>query len=522
LNIDSTTSGDESFTRIHHPQRSAVPAPGALLDCDHDGGNGRSDHWDHGHGHDPKRDLQRPRIYDSLDHPAEPEALAVLAEGLRDADLAAPPVVLPDFFHKQNMEMPSSIAVATRDTIRPTLTSASVNCGMALIALDGERPKRTAVDAFYGAARRRYPVPPSRRLELTHEEVLRSAVEGAPFAMDRWAADPDDIARIEEGGQLDLAPYGGAQSVRDDLPWLLTQLSRMRFGTIGPSNHFLELQEVEEVLDGDTASRLGLHQGQITLQYHNGGGPLAGAMGALFGKRKKVNSTLRKVMLLQKPAYHLATARSLEQLRLRLQLYFGDGCPPVERFSEEGRRLMLSRAVAMNYGFAFRQATYASLRRLAREHLCSGSRLIVDSPHNSIYEEEVDGRTAIVHRHNASRAYGPKLMAAHPIFSVTGQPVLVPGTSRTCSYLCVGTNESRPSLHTACHGTGSIVKDFANRGLSGPDPQGRATLRYSYDSDDAKVVQHLDNRGVDEGLQIMVAERLVRPVARLRPIAVLN
>ncbi|MDQ6898814.1 MAG: RtcB family protein [Candidatus Dormibacteraeota bacterium] len=522
MNIDSTTAGNESSARLHHPQRSAVPAPGALLDGDHDRGHGRSDHWVHGHAHDLKRDLRRPRIYDSVDHPASPEALAVLAEGVRDADLAAPPVVLPDFFHKPDMEMPSSIAVATRDSIRPTLTSASVNCGMALIALDGERPKRTALDAFYRAARGRYPVPPGRRLELTHEEVLRSAVEGATFAVDRWGSEPDDIARIEEGGQLDLAPYGGAERVRDDLPWLLTQLSRMRFGTIGPSNHFLELQEVEEVLDGDTASRLGLHQGQITLQYHNGGGPLAGAMGALFGKRRKVNSTLRKVMLLQKPAYHLATARSLEQLRLRLLLYFGDGCPPVERSSEEGRRLMLSRAVAMNYGFAFRQATYASLRRLARQHLCSGSRLIVDSPHNSIYEEEVDGRPAVVHRHNASRAYGPALMAAHPIFSVTGQPVLVPGTNRTCSYVCVGTDESLPSLHTACHGTGSIIKDFANRGLCRPDPERRATLRYSYDSDDAKVVQHLDNRGVDEGLQIMVAKRLVRPVARLRPIAVLN
>ena len=81
-----------------------------------------------------------PRVYDSPGTPAAPGALAGLRATVRDADLAAPPVVLPDFHHKPNMELPSSVAVATVGSIRPTLTSASLNCGMALIALGCDRP----------------------------------------------------------------------------------------------------------------------------------------------------------------------------------------------------------------------------------------------------------------------------------------------------------------------------------------------------------------------------------------------
>ncbi|MGA8922299.1 MAG: hypothetical protein WB682_04065, partial [Candidatus Dormiibacterota bacterium] len=69
----------------------------------------------------------QPRIFDSRHHPVRQDSLALLTRGIKDVDLAAPPVVLPDFYHKRLMEMPSSIAVATRDTIRPVFTSAALN-----------------------------------------------------------------------------------------------------------------------------------------------------------------------------------------------------------------------------------------------------------------------------------------------------------------------------------------------------------------------------------------------------------
>jgi tRNA-splicing ligase RtcB (3'-phosphate/5'-hydroxy nucleic acid ligase) len=463
------------------------------------------------------------RVFDSADAPADPDALRRLREGLGNTALAAAPVVLPDFHHKGNMEMPSSIAVATRDTVWPILTSASVNCGMALIALDIERPGVEAITDFYRRVRERYPYPPTYRRDLTTDEVVRCAAEGSHFAVDRFGVDPAELDRVEHGGRLDLEALGGAERVRRELPWSVKQLSRIRFGTIGPSNHFIELQEVEQVLDPEAAELLGLRAGQITLQFHGGGGSLPGEVGVLFGRRRRYPKAVRIQMGVQKPLYHLGRARSLQELKLRKLLYFSDEYPAVPRDSQEGERLMLANLAAMNFGFAFRLSSYASLQKMLRESFGStGSRLIVDSPHNSIYEEQVDGERAIVHRHNSCRVQPADRHANDPILERMGLPLLLPGTNRTSSYLCAPDEASASSLSSTCHGAGSMIKDFVARGMSGADPEGRTTQRYSYAGPEPKTVEHFDDRGVDEAMGILSSHRIARPIVRLRPFAVLN
>jgi len=466
--------------------------------------------------------LSTSEVFDGPELPADPQLVAAVHSQVADADLAAPPVILPDFHHKSTMELPSSVAVATRGTIRPTLTSASVNCGMALLTLSTDRPDDAGVDEFYRRVRERYPYPSRNRGELSTSEVKRAAVDGARFAGERWQVDDGELERIEEFGRIDLERYGGGDRLRRELPGLLFQLARLRFGTVGPSNHFVELQQVEQIYDEPTASALGVRLGQLTLQYHAGGGVLTGEIGALFGRRKHYPRQLRLAMAVQKPLYHLASARSLAELRRRLSLYFTDGCPPVDRHSAEGERLMLANAAAMNYGFAFRVATYAALRQIAADVFGAESRLVVDSPHNSIYEEPAGQGTAVVHRHNACRAFPAELMAPGTVFARTGQAVLLPGTNRTSSYLAVAGPESHRSLHSACHGAGTVIDSFCDRGLSGLHPAGHLTRRFRY-SDQAPVeVAHLDDNGVDAALSVLVRHGLVRPVARMRPFAVLN
>jgi RNA-splicing ligase RtcB len=459
-------------------------------------------------------------VFDSPAAPADALLIERLSDGTAGAGLAAPPVVLPDFCHKSKSEMPSSIAVATTGEIRPALTDAALNCGMALMTLDVPRPPAAAVSDFYRQVIRRFPSPPNWRRELSFAEVLRAATEGADFAADRYGLSDDELDRIEERGRLDIDAYGGAPRARKELPWLVVQMSRLRFGGIGPSTHFLELQEVEEVLDPAAAQRLGLHAGQVTVQFHNGGGVLTGQLGELYARRKSASRMLRAEMSVQKPISHLLTPRP--GLQRRLAAYFTRGCPPVPVDGDDGRRALLATRLAMNYGFAYRMATYAALREMAGLAFGASARLVVDSPHNSIYEEQVRGQRAFVHRHNACRAYPAAMMAGHPAFAETGQPLLLPGTNRTSSYLCVPADSAHRSLYTACHGSGSIISAFERSGRSGPDPLGRTTARYRYDGGAPASLPHCDDLGVSEALAILTGHGLVRPVARMRPFAVLT
>ena len=470
-------------------------------------------------------DFREPRVFESEDLPASREVLAQLRRGTDQADLATRPVVLPDFHHKRKLEMPSSIAVATRGTIRPTLTSGSVNCGMALIALDtglaeGEKPDARAVTQFYEGMKERYPYPTGSRRDLSYQECLRVAAEGADFAMDRWGVDAEDIERIEEQGRINLDKYGGVKAMRRVVPSLAFQLARMRFGTVGPSNHFVELQQVEEIYDEEKAARLGVRKGQIVINFHAGGGVLTGEVGRMFGRRKDFPKHLRYAEAVLKPWSHLRTTNPAV-LKERWRLYFAGECPPVDLDSAEGRRLMLANAAAMNYGFAFRMATYGALRELAvRAFGGSPGKLIVDSPHNSVYEEEVDGARAVVHRHNSCRAFGADRMRPGTAFAETGQAVLIPGTHRTSSYLAVAGEHAADSLHSACHGAGTVVKQFAEDGRSSEETT--ETLRFRYSTPQIETVKHYDDNGVDAALGVLATHRLVAPVARMRPFAVLH
>jgi RNA-splicing ligase RtcB len=139
-----------------------------------------------------------------------------------------------------------------------------------------------------------------------------------------------------------------------------------------------------------------------------------------------------------------------------------------------------------------------------------------------MYEEEVGGAPAIVHRHNSCRAYPAERMPAGTAFGTVGQAVLLPGTHRTSSYLCVAGEQAENSLYSACHGAGTVISSFEADGRSGADAGRHTTLRYRYKNTSPTVETHLDDRGVNAALSVLVGHGLVKPVARMRPVAVLH
>ncbi len=108
------------------------------------------------------------------------------------------------------------------------------------------------------------------------------------------------------------------------------------------------------------------------------------------------------------------------------------------------------------------------------------------------------------------------------MFGQTGQALLLPGTNRTSSYLCVAAGGAERSLYSVSHGSGVVIKDFEQKGLSKPDREERSTLRFRYGRTSPEETPHLDDLGVNETLGILSRNGLIRPVARMRPIAVLT
>ena len=133
---------------------------------------------------------------------------------------------------------------------------------------------------------------------------------------------------------------------------------------------------------------------------------------------------------------------------------------------------MLANAAAMNYGFAFRLATYAGLRRSPGERSAAARAGWSSTPRTTrSTRRRSTARPAVVHRHNSCRAYPAERMPAGThVRATTGQAVLLPGTNRTSSYLAVAGAGAHRSLHSACHGAGTVVAEYAASGRSGPHP----------------------------------------------------
>ena len=189
------------------------------------------------------------------------------AKGRTDAGLAAPPVVLPDFCHKAKSEMPSSIAVATsgRDPAGADRCRAQLRDGADDAGLSSGRP-RPFGHGLLPAGRRAVPQPAELAQGTDRYARCSGPPPKGPISPPSGTASTTVRARPHRGTRPagHRAPTAARARAARELPWLVVQMSRLRFGTIGPSTHFLELQEVEEILDPAAAAELGIRPGQVT------------------------------------------------------------------------------------------------------------------------------------------------------------------------------------------------------------------------------------------------------------------
>lgn len=259
-------------------------------------------------------------------------------------------------------------------------------------------------------------------------------VKGARWAVESGYGTPRDLVRCEDAGTMKEAD---TRAVSEKA----RQRGIPQGGTLGSGNHFLEIQVVSEIYDEAAAKAFGLSAGQVCCMIHCGSRGLGHQvctdhLKILEGAMKKYHITL--------PDRQLA-------------------CAPIQ--SPEGKAYFGAMAASANYAWANRQMITHTVRQvLGRMYKIAyeDMPLVYDVAHNvaKIEDHMVDGKktSVCVHRKGATRAFGPGSHDLPPDLTAIGQPVIIPGSMGTSSYVLRGTAVAmEKTFGSTCHGAGRVM-----------------------------------------------------------------
>jgi tRNA-splicing ligase RtcB (3'-phosphate/5'-hydroxy nucleic acid ligase) len=328
------------------------------------------------------------------------------------------------------------------------------------------------------------------------EEVL---VRGARYAVEQGHGTGRDLERCEdEGAMADAAPATVSERAE--------QRGLGQLGSLGSGNHFLEVQAVDRIYDDTVAKTFGLHAGQVTVMIHCGS----------RGLGHQICTDQVRIMQTAMPRYGITVAD--RQL----------ACVPVD--SPEGRAYLGAMTAAANYGRANRHLLGEAARRAFAAVCDTGLDLVYDVSHNlaKIETHQVNGerRRLCVHRKGATLALPPGHRDLPADLAEAGQPVLIPGTMGTASYVLTGV-PGNPAFDSTCHGAGRLqsrhqaVRTMSGRRLRDQlESAGIAVRGSSWRG----LAEEAPTAYKDVDAVVAVSERagLCRRVARLVPLGVVK
>ncbi len=313
----------------------------------------------------------------------------------------------------------------------------------------------------------------------------------------------EDIALCEEHGCMKEAD-----------PALISKRAKQRgsdqLGTLGSGNHFLEVQAVDELYDDIVAETFGLAKDMVTVMIHCGSRGL--------GHQVCTDYVRRMMKKLPEWGYELPD-RELIYAPFR---------------SQEGQDYFKAMAAAANYAWANRHLIGHWVRESFHEIIGPEVTvsMVYDISHNlgKVETHPVEGveKEMVLHRKGATRAFGPGREEVAEKYRAVGQPVLIPGTMGTSSYVLAGTQRSMEvAFGSSCHGAGRrLSRSQAKREVRGSqlrhELQKRGIIIRS-DSDPGLAEEApLAYKNVDNVVNVVQDAGLAKKVARVRPIAVIK
>jgi len=350
-------------------------------------------------------------------------------------------IAMPDIH--QGYGFPIGGVVATRlpgGVISPGGVGYDINCGIRLLvsaaSVDEVNPYlKDIASSLY--ANCPSGVGAHGHLHLSNNELDRVLHEGSRWMVENGTASREDLDHTEEFGRN---PGADASFVSDRA----RERGRDQLGTLGAGNHFIEVDKVVEVYDQAVAARLGIFSGNVAVQIHCGSRGL--------GHQVCENYVSRFQKTVQDYGITLPDRELV--------------CAPFD--SKEGQAYFHAMACAANFAFANRQLLTHLIRKSFDQVLVGKIknyelRQVYDIAHNMAKIEEHqmnDGHSVrvCVHRKGATRAFGPGSPVLPNDLRDLGQPVLIPGSMGTASYVLMGTREAmRQSFGSTCHGAGRVM-----------------------------------------------------------------
>jgi len=419
-------------------------------------------------------------------------------------------IAMPDIH--QGYGFPIGGVVATRlpdGVISPGGVGYDINCGVRLLASEASAGE---VSPFLAElASRLYRNCPSGvgvhgEIKLQDSELDKVLVEGGRWTEERGYARAEDLQHTEEFGTMPGAdPEYVSHKARER--------GRAQVGTLGAGNHFIEVDRVAEIFDETAAEFLGLFADQAVVQIH------CGSRG--FGHQVCEDYVARFQTTVHDYGIELPDRELV--------------CAPFE--SEEGQQYFHAMACAANFAFANRQVLAHCVRRSFEQALAgkiSGFDLhqVYDIAHNMAkIEEHVVGGTHMrlcVHRKGATRAFGPGSPGLPDDLRDIGQPVLIPGSMGTASYVLIGTLGSmEQTFGSTCHGAGRVwSRARARKTVRGQqlrqelEERGIAVRTGSMQGLAEEAPQAY--KDVSRVVDVVARAGISKKVARLEPIAVIK
>ena len=387
-----------------------------------------------------------------------------------------------------------------KGVISPGMVGYDINCGVGLLATNISKeefiPKREkilhnlkrTIPSGVGRGGKRY----------SRETIKKVLVDGSKWAIDNGYGTKKDLERAEENGRMSGA---NPEDVSDKA--ISRGLSQL--GTLGAGNHFIDIMIIDEIYDKDTAKVFGLEKGKIGIIIH-------------CGSRGLGHQVASDYLKLTEDKY------GTKDLPDRELVY-----APIN--SNIGQKYLSAMKCSANFAFCNRQMIMHHIREILKEDFPDKkSSLVYDVCHNiaKIEEHIIEGKkkNVLIVRKGATRSFGPDRKELSEVYRKVGQPVLIPGSMSTDSFVLVGQKEAEKiSFSSSAHGAGRAhSRRWAHKTLNQKqvkDILAKKDIILEGSFKGTMEESELSYKDVEEVIKVTEKANLSKKVAKLKPIAVM-